>query len=34
VPGYTWIKEHVKGDTKIAEIKTHLVRHKTGSDYA
>lgn len=27
-PGYTWIKEHIKGDPKIAEIKTHYVVNK------
>jgi hypothetical protein len=28
VPGYTWVKEHTKGDPALAEIKTRLVKHK------
>lgn len=26
VPGYTWVKEHMKGDPALAEIKTHMVK--------
>lgn len=28
VPGYTWVKEHIKGDPTLAEIKTRLVKHR------
>ncbi len=27
-PGYTWIREHIKGDPELAEIKTHYVVNK------
>ena len=27
VAGYTWVSEHIKGDRRLAEIKTHLVKH-------
>lgn len=27
VPGYTWVKEHIKGDPTVAEIKTRVVKH-------
>lgn len=28
IPGYTWVKEHTKGDPALAEIKTRMVKHE------